>query len=147
MAQEYCTILIVEDESDHRELILRSFESLEISHLVRVVADGEAAMDYLHQRGEFSNPEQNPGPQLIILDLRLTKMDGLEVLRAIKTNAEWKKIPVVIYSGSTLQQDIDEAYRLKANSYLVKPSDAEENAKVLREMARYWLQWNQLPPS
>jgi len=145
VAQEYNTILVVEDEPDHRELLLRSFGSLEIPHIVKVVADGEAAMDYLYHRGDYSNPEQNPWPQLVILDLRLTKMDGLDVLQAIKSDAELKKIPVVIYSSSTSKKDIDEAYRLKANSYLVKPTDAEESAKLLCEMGRYWLRWNQLP--
>lgn len=145
MAQEYNTILVVEDEPDHRELLLRSFACLDIPHIVKVVADGETAMDYLHQRGEYSNPEQSPWPQLVILDLRLTKMDGLDVLRAIKTDSELKKIPVVVYSSSTSKSDIDEAYRLKANSYLVKPTDAKESAKLMCEMGRYWLCWNQLP--
>jgi CheY-like chemotaxis protein len=138
-------ILLVEDNAAHAELVTRSFERHRITNRIYHVADGEAALDYLWRRGIYADPQQSPRPHLILLDLRLPKINGLEVLKEIKTAPELQRIPVVILTTSEAEQDVKEAYEAHANSYLVKPVDFAKFTQLMEELGFYWLGWNHYP--
>ncbi len=142
MQNERLLILLVEDNADHAELILRSFREHRLSNVIRLVSDGEAALDYLFRRGEYTNPAQSPRPHAILLDLRLPKLDGLEVLKEIKRAPELRHIPVVILTTSETPQDMAGAYGYHANSYLVKPVCFTKFKQLTNDLGYYWLGWN-----
>lgn len=131
-------ILLVEDNPDHAELVRRSFQNQELANQIYHVSDGEAALDYLLQ-------QNFPRPHLILLDLRLPKIDGLEVLRQIKTNEELRRIPVVILTTSKAQGDLAGAYNNHVNSYLVKPVSFDKFTRLMDDLSHYWLGWNRQP--
>jgi CheY-like chemotaxis protein len=136
------TVLLVEDNADHAELVLRTFEGHSIPVRIHHVTDGEAALDYVFRRGRFGRPEQSPRPHLILLDLRLPRVDGLEVLREIKESADLQEIPTVILTTSEAERDVARAYQHHANSYLVKPVDFSKFTKLMDDLGLYWLGWN-----
>ncbi|MFO0735705.1 MAG: response regulator [Labilithrix sp.] len=130
-------VLYVEDNPDHADLVLRGFEV----HGLRTidhVEDGAAALDYLMR-------DDIPRPSLILLDLRLPKVDGLDVLQSVKSTPGLSSIPVVILTTSSNEGDIARAYANKANSYLVKPTDFSALDALLKDLKSYWLAWNVLP--
>lgn len=137
-------VLLVEDDPDHAELVRRGLEEccsgLDLVHL----EDGEAALAYLHARDAPGSPER---PHLILLDLRLPRVDGLEVLREIKSSPDLSDIPCVVLTTSRAEGDMVKAYRLHANSYLVKPGSYESFAALMGEIERYWLRQNSRPLS
>ncbi len=137
-------VLLVEDDEGHAELARRSLEQ-HVGLPVRLVhaPDGQTAMDYLRRQGAYANGTPAPRPHLILLDLRLPRVDGLEVLRQIKGDPELTTIPVVVLTTSDAPHDIREAYARHASSYLVKPLDYERFARQLADFATYWLVWNQ----
>jgi CheY-like chemotaxis protein len=135
----------VEDEPAHAELIIRGIETNGVANRINHVLDGEAALDYLFRRGEYADPEKSPTPHLILLDLRLPKVDGLEVLRAIKADEGLRRIPVVVLTTSEAESDVTRAYENHANSYLVKPVDFEKFGKLMGDLGFYWLVWNRHP--
>jgi CheY-like chemotaxis protein len=138
-------ILLVEDNQAHAELIVRSFEDHRVVNSIYHVTDGEAALDYLFRRGDYVDPAKSPQPHVILLDLRLPKIDGLEVLKQIKSAPGIDKIPVVILTTSTAERDVARAYEAHANSYLVKPVDFEKFTTLMSELGFYWLGWNHYP--
>jgi CheY-like chemotaxis protein len=138
-------ILLVEDDPAHAEIVRRNFADSRLANRLIHVADGQVALDYLYRRGEFSAPDQSPRPHLILLDLRLPKVDGLEVLKAIKADAELARIPVVILTTSSAEADVAKAYDRHANSYLVKPVDFRQFLELMDTLGYYWLAWNQYP--
>lgn len=138
------TVLLVEDNPDHAELVLRNFEGHPQARVCHIT-DGEAALDYLFQRGVFQDGEKHPRPHVILLDLRLPKVDGLEVLRAIRGSAELNNIPVVVLTTSRAGPDVDRAYQRHVNSYLVKPLDFDDFTQLMHDLGCYWLDWNQYP--
>lgn len=135
-------VLLVEDDPDHAELVRRGLEEygsrLQLTH----VADGESALEYLKDRAPRSTPGR---PHLILLDLRLPRMDGLEVLREIKATPDLADIPCVVLTTSRAEGDMVKAYRLHANSYLVKPGDYGRFVELIAGVERYWLQVNVKP--
>jgi CheY-like chemotaxis protein len=133
------TILLVEDNRDHAELIQRAFEEHGMEGHIEHLLDGEAALRYLFQRGEYA---ERPRPRLILLDLRLPRVDGFEVLHAIKQSPELQRIPAVILTTSDADRDVAKAYSEHANSYLVKPVDFSEFDALMRDVGRYWLAGN-----
>lgn len=145
MNGEPLCILLVEDNPDHAELAMRNLGDGMIANRVFHVEDGEAALEYLNHRGRFANRELYPRPHLVLLDLRLPRIDGLEVLKQVKANDELKSIPVVILTTSDADRDLDEAYRHYANSYLTKPVDFDSFSKLLCDLGFYWLAWNRRP--
>jgi len=145
MKGEPLVILLVEDNEDHAELVKRSFENHRISNKIYHVVDGEEALDYLFRKGEYSDPNTSPIPNLILLDLRLPKVDGLEVLKAINSSENYKGRPVVILTTSKADTDLIKAYDLHVNSYLVKPVDFEKFNQLMNDLGFYWLAWNQNP--
>jgi CheY-like chemotaxis protein len=138
-------VMLIEDNADHAELIIRTLEEHPISNKVRHFLDGQAALDYLFQRGEFSDPTQSPRPQFILLDLRLPRVDGIDILKAIKRDESLKCIPVVILTTSEADKDVAKAYYNHANSYLVKPVGFEEFRQLMDNLGLYWLSWNTNP--
>lgn len=131
---EPLVVLLVEDNPDHTELMRRSFEAHSIANMIRHVLDGEAALNYLFRRNEYADPINSPRPHLVLLDLRLPKVGGLEVLRQIKTSADLWSIPVVIVTTSVEDRDLANDYVHRANSYVVKPFDFNKFTRLINEL-------------
>lgn len=138
-------ILLIEDEEAHAVIVKRNFNDLNLANKIFHVSDGLAALDYLYQREAYSDPLSSPRPELILLDLRLPKVDGLEVLKTIKTDPKLARIPVVVMTTSSAEKDITQAYDSYANSYLVKPLDLQQFMPMLKSLGFYWLVWNTTP--
>lgn len=138
-------ILLVEDEPAHAEIVRRNFEGFRLLNRLEHVADGQEALDYLYHRDSFADPERSPRPGLILLDLRLPKVDGLEVLSTIKADPALCRIPVVILTTSSTETDMARAYDCHANSYLTKPVDYPQFVKLMNSLGYYWLVWNRHP--
>jgi two-component system, response regulator len=144
-AHQPIRILLVEDNEAHTKLILRAFKEDRLANPIHAVTDGEEALDYLYRRGDYELPETSPRPDLILLDLKLPKIDGHEVLKTVKEDEMLHTIPVVILTSSEAEADMDEAYRHYANSYLTKPVDFEKFHRMVQELDFYWTIWN-CPP-
>lgn len=140
------SILLVEDNPDDEALTLRAFRKNNVTSEVVVVRDGAEALDYLFGTGTYANREANMLPHVIILDLRLPKIDGLEVLRRIRTTSQTKLLPVVILTSSNEERDRLESYGLGANSYVRKPVDFAALIDAVRQLGLYWLLLNERPP-
>lgn len=138
-------ILLVEDNPSDAELALRALNKHNLANKIVLVGDGEEALDFIFARGPFSHRQITSGPKIIILDLKLPKVDGLEVLQAIKSDPRTKIIPVVVLTSSREEQDLIESYHLGANSYIVKPVDFEKFVSAVRDLGLYWLLLNQSP--
>jgi CheY-like chemotaxis protein len=138
-------ILLVEDNPNDVELTLRALKQHNITNKVHVVKDGAEALEYIYATGAYANRDINHSPKVILLDLKLPKVDGLEVLRQIKSNERTKLIPVVVLTSSKEERDLVESYRLGANSYITKPVDFESFVKAVSELGLYWLLLNQPP--
>lgn len=147
MIGEPVLVMLVEDNADHAELVIRTLEEHRIANRVRHFLDGQSALDYLFQRGEYSDLASNIRPHVILLDLRLPRVDGIDVLRAIKEDDHLKSIPVVVLTTSEAEKDVAKAYYNHANSYLVKPVGFEEFKKLMDDLGFYWLSWNTNPGS
>jgi len=145
MSGESLNILLVEDNEDHAELIQRSFRENQVANKIYWVKDGEEALDYLFQRGAYADNADRLFPHLILLDLRLPKIDGIEVLKTIKTDDRLKSIPVVVLTSSESEKDIRQVYQYYVNSYLVKPIDFKQFTRLMRDLGFYWLGWNKNP--
>lgn len=145
MKGEPIVILLVEDDEAHAEIVRRSFSDYRLANTLIQVSDGQAALDYLNRQNGFSDPASSPRPGIILLDLRLPKVDGLEVLKSIKTNPEFLQIPVVILTTSSAEMDKVKAYAAHANSYLVKPVDFTQFTELMTAFGYYWVAWNQYP--
>ncbi len=145
MNGEPLVILLVEDDRDHAELILRAFEDHRVANKVYHVLDGEAALNYLVRKGEYASPEKSPRPHVVLLDLRIPKIDGLEVLKRIRGCEELAKLPVVVLTTSAAETDVAKAYEHHANSYVVKPVDFEKFNQLMDDLGFYWLGWNHYP--
>ncbi len=142
-AGEPLEILLVEDNEDHAELIGRSFEKHQVLNKLKLVRDGAEALDYLFRRNRYSDPATSPRPHIILLDLRLPKVDGLEVLSQIKESEMLNRIPIVVLTSSKANGDINKAYAHHVNSYLVKPVDFNKFTELMKDLGFYWLGWNQ----
>jgi len=145
MVGEPILVMLVEDNVDHAELVIRTLEEHRIANRVRHFLDGQSALDYLFHRGEFVGQTNNARPHVILLDLRLPRVDGIEVLKAIKEDDDLKAIPVVVLTTSEAEKDVARAYYNHANSYLVKPVGFEEFKRLMDDLGFYWLSWNTHP--
>lgn len=145
MIGEPVLVMLVEDNADHAELVIRTLEEHRISNRVRHFLDGQSALDYLFHRGEYVDPVTNDRPHVILLDLRLPRVDGIDVLKTIKEDDQLKSIPVVVLTTSEAEKDVAKAYYNHANSYLVKPVGFEEFKKLMDDLGFYWLSWNTNP--
>jgi two-component system response regulator len=146
MEQTSKTILLVEDNPDDEKLTLRAFKRNNMLNPIAVARDGVEALDFLFARGVYAECAAMPLPQLIILDLKLPKLDGLGVLKALRGDERTRLIPVVILTSSKEEQDLVQSYALGANSYVRKPVDFAEFVEAVRVLGIYWLMTNQTPP-
>lgn len=137
-------ILLVEDQPDDEVLTLRALKKNNIRNEVVVARDGAQALDYLFARGEYQEREL---PQVILLDLKLPKVDGLEVLRQVRQDPRTRRLPVVILTSSKEERDIIQGYNLGANSYVRKPVDFEQFSEAVRQLGLYWFVLNEAPPT
>lgn len=137
-------ILLVEDDSDHELLTIRALRKANIANEVRVARDGEEAVHFLLGNGTDT---LRCSPQVVLLDLKLPKIDGLEVLRRIRENEQTRTLPVVILTSSDEESDIVRSYKLGVNSYIRKPVNFTEFAEATRQLGMYWLVLNECPPS
>ena len=142
MMGEPVMVLLVEDNDDHAELVLRQMAEHRIANEVVRLADGQAALDYLFRMGKFEDPESSPRPHVIFLDLRLPKVDGLEVLKALKDSDDLRDIPVVVLTTSEGERDVAKAYLNHTNSYVVKPVDYHKFRDLMDNLGFYWMSWN-----
>ena len=140
-------ILLVEDNADDEELTLRALQKSNILNPVHVARDGVEALDYLFARGPHAGRDVKDQPQIVLLDLKLPKLDGLEVLRAIRDDARTKRLPVVILTSSAEEQDVLKGYELGANSYIRKPVDFTQFVEAVKQLGLYWLVLNQPVPA
>ena len=138
-------ILLVEDNPDDELLTLMAFKDNKITNEVVVVRDGEEALDYLFGTGRYQNRDLDIQPQVVLLDLKLPKVDGLEVLQKIRSNPITKILPVVILTSSKEEVDIVNSYQLGANSYIRKPVDFEQFSEAIKQLGLYWLVLNESP--
>lgn len=139
------TILLVEDSAESVELTRAAFGECKVEIDVAVACNGRQALDYLSGKGAFGGRKPLRRPDLVLLDLRLPEIDGFEVLSKIRADKAMDRVPVVIMTVSRLRSDIERAYRLGANSYIVKPLDYDEYVVVLRKVCEYWFGVNERP--
>jgi two-component system response regulator len=139
-------ILLVEDNPSDIELTLHALRRENLSNRVQVVHDGEEALDFLFCRGMFSDRSFDNPPKLVVLDLKLPKVDGLEVLRAIKNDLRTRAIPVTILTSSNEDRDLVDGYKLGVNSYIQKPVDFDRLRETVKQLGLYWLVVNHPPP-
>jgi two-component system, response regulator len=140
-------ILLVEDNPDDVELTIRAFNKNNIFNKIIVAKDGAEALDYLFGRGVYKERELKDLPILIMLDLNLPKVNGLEVLKAIRQNELTKLLPVVILTSSNQEEDVAASYKLGANSYIRKPVNFKDFIEAVKSLGLYWLLWNEPPPA
>ncbi len=143
--QQPVEILLVEDNSADVELTLHALKTHNLANGIGVVRDGAEALDFLFRAGAYADRPADPALKVVLLDLKLPKVDGLEVLRRIKADPRTRSIPVVILTSSREERDVLESYDLGANSYLVKPVDFAQFAESVRQLGLYWLLLNQPP--
>ena len=139
-------VLLVEDNPPDEELALHALHITRMINRVSIARDGEEALDFLFCRGAFEDRSFVSPPRLVLLDLKLPKVDGLEVLREIKGDLRTKAIPTIILTSSKEERDVASSYRLGANSYIQKPVDFDQFQDAVGQLARYWLMVNQPPP-
>ena len=145
MTDRPTTILVAEDNDDHAELILNCLNGHHLARRIIRVSDGEETLDYLFKRDESTDLEKHPLPDLILLDLRMPKITGFEVLKELKTAEVLRRIPVVILTTSNAEHDITQSYDLGANSYLIKPVEFQALSQMLDDLGKFWVSWNQSP--
>lgn len=140
-------ILLVEDNPDDEELTLRALQKSNILNPVHVARDGVEALDYLFARGTHAGRDTKQLPQVVLLDLKLPKLDGLEVLREIRSDVRTRRLPIVILTSSAEEQDVLSGYELGANSYIRKPVDFTQFVDAVKQLGLYWLVLNQPVPT
>lgn len=145
MQSAYRTILLVEDNPDDVLLIQRAFRKARVTHPLQQVGDGEEAINYLDGTGAYSDRQQYPLPGLLLLDLKIPRKSGLEVLAWLKEQPGLHRLPVVVFTSSREESDIQRAYDLGANSYLVKPVNFNALLEIVQTLGLYWLQFNERP--
>jgi two-component system response regulator len=138
-------ILLVEDSQDDLDMTLRSLRKVNLANRIQVARDGAEALEFIFGTGAYAGRKLERPPKMILLDLKLPKIDGLEVLRRLKNNPFTMAIPVVVLTSSKEQKDVIESYRLGVNSYIVKPVNFEGFATAVQELGMYWLLLNQPP--
>ena len=139
------TLLLVEDNPDDEALTLRALHKHNIANKIIVARDGQEALDYLFGKGDFADRDSAQLPQVILLDLKLPKVDGLEVLQQLRSNPQTRAVPVVILTSSNEEKDLIRSYELGANSYVRKPVDFEQFIEAARQLGLYWMVLNEVP--
>ena len=145
MIENGVEILLVEDNPNDLELSLHAFKKNRLTNRIQVVRDGAEALEFIFCTGAYAERNIRDSPKVILLDLGLPKVEGLEVLRRIKADARTQKIPVVVLTSSREERDIVESYHLGVNSYIVKPVDFDQFTEAVRQLGLYWVLLNQSP--
>jgi two-component system response regulator len=145
MAENSVEILLVEDNPNDVELTLHALKENNLTNRIEVVRDGAEALDFIFATGAYADRSLEQSPKVILLDLKLPKVDGLEVLKRLKSDPRTRAIPVVVLTSSREERDIVESYQLGVNSYIVKPVDFEQFSEAVRNLGLYWLLLNQPP--
>jgi two-component system response regulator len=145
MAYREVEILLVEDNPDDEFLVLRALRKHQVSNKIHIVRDGEEALDFLFCRGQYAHADCQRNLRLVLLDIKLPKISGLEVLKAAKNDPRTKHIPIVLLTSSNLQEEMLRAYVQGANSFLQKPVDFDQFDELIRQVGFYWLRINQHP--
>ena len=145
MSTDSIEILLVEDNPNDEELTLYALKKNNITNHIQIVRDGAEALEYLFCTGTYTHRQINDPPKVVLLDLKLPKVDGLEVLEKIKTDERTRTIPVVMLTSSQEERDIVESYQLGVNSYIVKPVDFEQFIEAVRQLGLYWMLLNKTP--
>jgi two-component system response regulator len=145
MIENSIEILLVEDNPNDVELTLHALKKNNLTNRVYVVRDGAEALEYLFSSGAYAGRDLNQTPKVILLDLKLPKVDGMEVLKRIKADERTRSIPVVVLTSSREERDIVDSYRLGVNSYITKPVDFDQFTEAVRQLGLYWLLLNQPP--
>jgi two-component system, response regulator len=143
--QSTVEILLVEDNPQDAEMAIRALKKNNLANNVLLVTDGVEALDFIFARGAYSDRKIENGPKVILLDLKLPKVDGLEVLKVVKSDERTKIIPIIALTSSSEEKDIIESYRLGVNSYIVKPVDFDKFVDAIKGLGFYWLLLNQSP--
>ncbi|MFO7880518.1 MAG: response regulator [Bacteroidota bacterium] len=138
-------ILIVEDNPNDAEMTVRAFKQNNLTNNITLVDDGDKALDFIFARGKYAKRNIRNRPKVILLDLKLPRVDGLEVLRQIKSNQETKYIPVIVLTSSSEESDMIQSYDLGVNSYIIKPVDFDKFVAAVQNLGLYWLLLNALP--
>ena len=146
MTADAVDILLVEDDPKDVKLTLHALRAENLGNSIEIARDGEEALDFLFCRGAYSGRAPDNHPKLILLDLKLPKVDGMQVLREIKGNAATQAIPVAILTSSTEERDLVESYKLGVNSYIQKPVDFDQFKQTIKTLGLYWLVVNKVPP-
>jgi len=142
----HLTLLCAEDDPDDRLLVQDALDESHLGSDLRFVCDGEELMEYLLHEGAYADPAVSPRPQLLLLDLNMPRMDGREAIARIRSEPALRTLPVVVLTTSDAREDVENAYALGANSYIVKPVSFDGLVRLLAELGRYWLEVVQLPP-
>lgn len=143
MEQNEVEILLIEDNPDEAALTIRSLKKQNLANKLMHIDDGEEALDFIFSKGKYADNTSPFSPRLVLLDLKLPKVDGLEILRQLKSMESTRSIPVVILTSSREERDIVESYKLGVNSYIVKPVSFESFSKSVAELGLYWVLLNQ----
>lgn len=143
--QHEVEILFIEDNPHEAELTIRGLKKHNLVNKLKHIDDGAEALDFIFSKGIYADREKSPTPKLIILDLKLPKVDGLEILRQLKADERTKTIPVVVLTSSQEESDVVESYRLGVNSYIVKPVNFESFSKAVADLGLYWIILNHSP--
>lgn len=138
-------ILLVEDSPEDVEITLRAFQKYNLANKVHVVQDGEEALEWIFCTGRYAGRPASSDPRLILLDLKLPKVDGFEILQRCKSDPRTKNIPVVVLTSSMEERDLVNSYNMSVNSYVVKPVDFSRFTEAVRQLGVYWMRLNQLP--
>ena len=146
MTLENPQILLVEDNPNDVKLTLHALSEENLANAIQVARDGEEALDFLFCRGEFANRSFDHPPRLVLLDIKLPKVDGLEVLRAVKGDPRTKAIPVVVISSSREESDLVKSYKLGVNAYIQKPVEFDAFRRAVKQLGLFWLVVNEPPP-
>ena len=132
------TVLLIEDNEDHIEHTLDALQEVGLVKDIKVVSDGEEAVQYLYRKGKYSNPTQSPRPDLILLDVKLPKISGFEILKRIKSDPDLRIIPVILLTTTGKKEDIDKGARLGTNDYIIKPVEYEIFIQKVKGLGKYW---------
>jgi len=147
MTSTFVEILLVEDNPNDVELTLHALQQQNVANRIHVVRDGAEALDFMFCSGAYAGRSASDRPKVVLLDLKLPKVDGLEVLRRLKSEERLRTIPVVVMTSSREERDLVESYRLGVNSYIVKPVDFQQFSEAVRQIGLYWALLNEPPIS